>query len=218
MSGRYFKGEPTVWLTLLQPAVPSQRRPVHHKESPVSSQRSLLALPLLLIGLLAARPSAAEAQTAPPGAIPACENARYLELKAIAYQDRTPEQATEFEPLHRACSQGLIAYYQYTAAMSARRFDLREDQFSDREPAEAMLWSFVVPGGGQFYNRQPGKGAFFLIANVVGWYTFFEASKDGEVFGSYRGDDERQTIRNAATGLIIGSYLGSLFDAVRSAR
>lgn len=37
----------------------------------------------------------------------------------------------------------------------------------DRSPKVAALLSAVLPGLGQFYNRQWGKGAGFLVATLV---------------------------------------------------
>lgn len=52
-----------------------------------------------------------------------------------------------------------------------------------REPATAGLFSLLMVGGGQFYNKQPGKGAFmvlgqivvivFIVRDDIPWYTGF---------------------------------------------
>jgi hypothetical protein len=81
------------------------------------------------------------------------------------------------------------------------------------------VWSLLIPGGGQFYNQQPEKGLAFLVTSVVGAYALIQASGNGRLFfDAHPSDDERSTIRSVAIGLIVGSYWGSLFDAVRSAR
>lgn len=38
---------------------------------------------------------------------------------------------------------------------------------ADRSPKVAALLSAVLPGLGQFYNRQWGKGASFLLATLI---------------------------------------------------
>jgi len=184
------------------------------------AQRRTLAFLLLSAGFLLVPPKKAEAQTKPPpGAVPACENARYVQLRTIPYRSRTPEEAAEFAPLERACSQGLAAYYQSTAAASALRSEPLEARFvRDREPAEALVWSLLIPGAGQIYNRQPLKGVTFFVVNVVGWYALITASGNGTVLGANPSDDTRRLIRGGAIGLVVGSFWGSLFDAVRSAR
>jgi hypothetical protein len=41
------------------------------------------------------------------------------------------------------------------------------DRSARRQQVIALILSGVFPGLGQFYNRQPGKGAAFLAAGVV---------------------------------------------------
>jgi len=38
-----------------------------------------------------------------------------------------------------------------------------------RSPGTALIWSLVISGGGQFYNRKPLKGVAFLIAGMGLW-------------------------------------------------
>ena len=41
------------------------------------------------------------------------------------------------------------------------------EQGARRQQIIALILSGVFPGLGQFYNRQPGKGAAFLVAGIV---------------------------------------------------
>lgn len=164
---------------------------------------------ILGASLLLAAAAPTSAQTTPPGAVPACETPRYLELKAIATTERSAEQAEEFHALDTQCSRGLIAYYQYNASRYYRsddpmeRFDRRE-----REPAMALLSSMLLVGGGQFYNREPGKGILYLSLAALGAYTFLAEGQSAD------GD---RTLRDAGLGLYVGATLGSMIDAVQTA-
>ncbi len=39
--------------------------------------------------------------------------------------------------------------------------------FKRRDPGTALILSMLLPGGGQFYNRENGKGTFFLLAGAT---------------------------------------------------
>jgi len=39
--------------------------------------------------------------------------------------------------------------------------------FKRRDPGMALFLSMILPGGGQFYNGQGGKGTFFLLAGAT---------------------------------------------------
>lgn len=89
-----------------------------------------------------------------------------------------------------------------------------------RNPWMAGLLSSVLPGLGQFYNRQPGKGAGFLSAFLV---------LAGLLIG---GVDLKELDQALASGtmpdnigtllilelLILGLLVWSVADAVRTAR
>jgi TM2 domain-containing membrane protein YozV len=57
--------------------------------------------------------------------------------------------------------------------------DSNEDNNQSKSPALAALLSVLIPGSGQAYNRQVGKGAlilFFFLFAVVGVGTWASAS------------------------------------------
>jgi hypothetical protein len=163
------------------------------------------------VGIILSAPGL-HAQSAPPrGAVPACESERYLALKQKAAEERSAAEQAQFGQLDGACSVSLIAYYQREADASrgvVGNFAIERR----REPAEALLYSILVPGGGQFYNRQPAKGALYFAANVAGWALLINSTKGTDAPG------KSSLQRGLGIGLVVGSYWGSLFDAVRHAR
>jgi len=96
-----------------------------------------------------------------------------------------------------------------------------------RNAALAALLSAVLPGLGQFYNRQWGKGLGFLLGVLLGFLAFL--SQAGALLGS---TDLAQIQQSAAAGnppenlgqllilsvLILGVALWSIVDAARSAK
>jgi TM2 domain-containing membrane protein YozV len=42
-----------------------------------------------------------------------------------------------------------------------------------KDPGVAVLCSFFLPGGGQLYNGQVGKGLAFMVATVVNFFLLF---------------------------------------------
>jgi hypothetical protein len=89
-----------------------------------------------------------------------------------------------------------------------------------RSPAIAAMLSALLPGLGQFYNRQFAKGLLFLAgAAILGWLlmqsgdlaTWLNRPPTTVPAGSVR--------RVAAFGLmLLGLLLLSILDAVRGAR
>lgn len=89
-----------------------------------------------------------------------------------------------------------------------------------RNPWAAGLLSSVLPGLGQFYNRQPGKGAGFLACFVV---------LAGLLIGGVDLKDLDQALVSGTVPdgfwkllvlelLILGILIWSLVDAVRTAK
>jgi hypothetical protein len=70
-----------------------------------------------------------------------------------------------------------------------------------REPAVAALLSLAIPGAGQIYNGQTGKGVLQFGAAVVGLAAFSGAAYDAE------------ELTYAGLGLALGVSLWSLIDA-----
>jgi TM2 domain-containing membrane protein YozV len=83
---------------------------------------------------------------------------------------------------------------------------------SRKDPALACLFSFLLPGTGQFYNGEAGKGAIMLGASLIG-ATLILYSIGDEVLYDDRSDD------NAAFGVVLffGAWVWSVIDAPISA-
>lgn len=83
---------------------------------------------------------------------------------------------------------------------------------SRKEPALACVLSFLLPGLGQFYNGESGKGAIMLGASIFG--VILMASAINDELWSGRNSDEK----GALGGMIfLGAWLWSLIDAPISA-
>jgi ribosomal protein L40E len=77
-------------------------------------------------------------------------------------------------------------------------------------PAAAMCFS-IIPGGGQVYNGQPGKGLFFLGGVLVGWGM-------GLMSAMSNMDSGENGSSTLWLGLGAACWLGSIIDAPISAR
>jgi TM2 domain-containing membrane protein YozV len=87
-----------------------------------------------------------------------------------------------------------------------------------KEPAVAALLSLVIPGAGQVYNGQTGKGIiqFVLAAGGMATYIVFEKGYDYSYYGGY--DDYyketgNETVSYLGLGVAVGASLWSLIDA-----
>ncbi len=80
-----------------------------------------------------------------------------------------------------------------------------------KEPAEAFFFSLLIPGAGQVYNGQPGKGLFFFGGYLTGWGLLFKGYAD-----SWSSDGGYGT---TLIGLVLGggSWIVSMIDAPVSA-
>ncbi len=76
-----------------------------------------------------------------------------------------------------------------------------------RKPGSALFWSIVIPGGGQIYNKQAGKGLLMMASNVLGI--------GGMVVG-FAVYEEAVWI--SGLGLYAGTWILSLIDAPIAAR
>jgi Na+-transporting NADH:ubiquinone oxidoreductase subunit NqrD len=96
-----------------------------------------------------------------------------------------------------------------------------------RSAALAGLLSAILPGLGQFYNRQWGKGLGFLIGVILGFLVFL--SRTTAILGS---TDLAEIQQSAASPtppeglgllsllglLVVGVAIWSIVDAARSAK
>lgn len=83
---------------------------------------------------------------------------------------------------------------------------------SKREPGIAVLCSLLIPGGGQFYNGQIGKGFGFLVSETVALSLFL-----AEVGESLAEDGTDGTGGGAWLALWLGLRVWELIDAGVSA-
>ena len=90
------------------------------------------------------------------------------------------------------------------------------DSLSQKSPKIAALRSFMFPGGGQFYNRQPIKGSFLSSAGIASTYLYLDFSN------KYRRSDNLDSSikkdylykRNRYGWWVIIVYIYGLLDAV----
>jgi hypothetical protein len=66
-----------------------------------------------------------------------------------------------------------IAKEETTASRTGTMQQSSNPTGSKKEPAMAFLLSFLLPGGGQFYNGQIGKGVAMLALTAGGYVLFF---------------------------------------------
>lgn len=91
-----------------------------------------------------------------------------------------------------------------------------------KSPGVACILSRILfPGIGQFYNEQPGKGAAFLVAGLVGAVMLVDGSKEITTYDYWEGyTTEPKDADKAALGAVIflGSWIWSGIDAYSSAK
>lgn len=96
---------------------------------------------------------------------------------------------------------------------------------SKKEPGVAFLLSFVLTGGGQFYNGESSKGIKMLGGAAVGIALYFGfRAKEVWVYdyynvnyGYWEDDDGTPVLANAGLGLAIAASVYSMVDAIQSA-
>ena len=87
-----------------------------------------------------------------------------------------------------------------------------------KEPWLAFGLSLLLPGGGQFYNGQHGKGVAQLGAVVLGWGLMISAVEDNyEVYGDMYDPDGDDGSAGLGILLWLGGTLWSVVDAPVSA-
>jgi len=90
-----------------------------------------------------------------------------------------------------------------------------------KEPAVALLLSLVLPGAGQFYNGEYGKGAAMLLCATTGLVVFFVTYPEDKVWCDYAGCYiEEEGSREVAMGglaLLAATSIFSILDAPFSA-
>jgi hypothetical protein len=88
-----------------------------------------------------------------------------------------------------------------------------------KDPAAAVMFSVIFPGGGQFYNGSIGKGILFFILEVGGAVALESgASTYNNCHNGFGSDcSSNQTLEYVGLGVVVGSWIGSLADACGTA-
>ncbi|MEM9830925.1 MAG: hypothetical protein AAF944_09810 [Bacteroidota bacterium] len=91
---------------------------------------------------------------------------------------------------------------------------------SPREPLLAGVLSLIIPGAGQVYNKQTGKGLAMFGANVISWVLAANSAANSidydAVYNGYY-EEPNYTGFYVFTGLAIATNLYSVIDAAVSA-
>jgi len=77
-----------------------------------------------------------------------------------------------------------------------------------RSPGTAMALSFLIPGGGQYYNADYLKGGIMTGVYVGGWILMISGISSTSFY-----DNGGTALTIAGAGLILGSYIWSIIDA-----
>jgi len=88
-----------------------------------------------------------------------------------------------------------------------------------KSPLTASLLSLIVPGGGQFYNRQYGKALFMFGVAGASYICLITLGEPRTVYDIYRPPSKREnTLAVLGLGGIIGTTIWSITDALISAK
>ena len=95
---------------------------------------------------------------------------------------------------------------------------MRSSYIAEKNPPLALGLSCLLPGLGQFYNEQPGKGVVMLAGNLAGVVMMVAGTEDNyeTVFGTVDPDDDDGT---TVLGFIVwaGCLGWSMYDAYTAA-
>jgi TM2 domain-containing membrane protein YozV len=90
-------------------------------------------------------------------------------------------------------------------------------QSGDKDVGVAVLFSFVIPGGGQFYTGHVGKGVVIAVLELGGAAGVYSALNScGGDFGSACGDTPKALLY-AGSAVFLSTFIFSLFDAASDA-
>ena len=94
--------------------------------------------------------------------------------------------------------------------------DQEVDSLSQKSPKIAALRSFMFPGGGQFYNGQPIKGAILSSAGIASTYLYLDFSNKYSSSGNLDSSIKKDYLykRNRYGWWVIIVYIYGLLDAV----
>lgn len=89
-----------------------------------------------------------------------------------------------------------------------------------KNPGAAFLWSFILPGGGQFYNGQTEKALVMLGLNITGWVCAISALNDYSYESSYYHDYDvwdGESLFYVSMFVLTANAVWSMIDAPLSA-
>jgi len=84
-----------------------------------------------------------------------------------------------------------------------------------RDPSTALLFSMLVPGGGQFYNGEVGKG-MLALGGTIGGIVMFAANYPVAGYGVAESGNAGASL--AGLGIVLVTGIWSMVDAPQSAR
>lgn len=91
-------------------------------------------------------------------------------------------------------------------------------QYLYKDPTTATLFSLLIAGGGQYYAGEPGRGTFFLLADLIGVALVLDgANRYATCDGYYSSCDDGSGEAGAGLGIALGASLVSLIDAHNAA-
>ncbi|MBH50922.1 MAG: DUF5683 domain-containing protein [Candidatus Neomarinimicrobiota bacterium] len=90
------------------------------------------------------------------------------------------------------------------------------DSLSQKSPKIAALRSFMLPGGGQFYNGQPVKGSILASTGIASAYLYMDFSKKYSSSDGLSPTIKKDYLyqRNRYGWWVIIVYIYGLLDAV----
>ena len=91
---------------------------------------------------------------------------------------------------------------------------------AEKNPQLAMLFSFIIPGAGQVYNGQTIKGGMYFggaVSGIVVWSNFNTVSSSGDILSGNFNVKGPSPIRYVGLLIWAGAWIGSIYDAGKSA-
>jgi hypothetical protein len=93
---------------------------------------------------------------------------------------------------------------------------LMQRPISRKSPLGAFCLSFLLPGGGQLYNSQYGKG-ILMLGLRVGGVVLAVAGSSSNSRSAFISDNSDETLRDIGISVAVASFLWSVIDAPLSA-
>ena len=113
------------------------------------------------------------------------------DIKSIIYANgyeeiiTAPADVTQSQEISQpVANQPAQSLSQAAVTQPASLKDMKYQGITERNPFLAGALSFLVPGAGQVYNKQYGKGAAIFGANVLSWVLAYNSAVN-EVYDAY---------------------------------